>query len=529
MDFFSDRRWWAKPKINSVAELLKRDLPEVYYKDPFIQGLHNSISGGSWDEREFKSQYWPSLVSSLSHENPFVRSLSLSLVLDEEQTEVKKEIWNHFQDTFPLCRLMVVDGFKAENRSRLFHEIFLIATKDPVSWVRRAARQRIKKDFADLLNFQFENFPIEEKYHLLDLLDLGTAADRDTVKKSLKEKNELSLKIQWELKQQSQGSQIILNPDNPPLKAPWKESHLISVQDHMDLEGMEDSRTAQDALDWLKSPSERGGLLTFCNVVFQLKDHSGIKESLLKSLVDVILEQPCTLQFELLEILIHDGEWDGACQNLLLPILQSRSISEEDRWLTILLQKDYFNLNKEWRKELCNQKEGDLPRLLLLWLKDMEPGNPLFNHALELVAHCDKELKMDMLEIICDRRNNDRDFKGFSREIFLSIVDWDKKGIKYFIKDILKKPHWGFTPYWLMTLHQDFIDEWEKLLEEQFCYWNCQWKVDFLGSLMELDRERYFQWLLKYQEDPSFHVRNYIQAFLGGELTQEEQKILNEW
>lgn len=529
MDFFSDRRWWANPKIGSVAELLKRDLPEVYYKDPFIQGLHNSISGGNWDEKEFKSQYWPSLVSSLSHENPFVRSLSLSLVLDENQTEIKKELWNHFQDSFPLCRLMVVDGFKAENRNRLFHEVFLIATKDPVSWVRKAARLRIKRDFSDLINFQFENFDAEEKYHLLDLLDLSTAADRNTVRESIKEKNEISLKIQWELKQQSQGSQIILNPENPPLKEPWKNSHLISVQDHMDLEGMADSDVAKDALDWLKEPSERAGLMTFCNIVFQLKDHSGIKNSLLKSLIDVILEQPRMLQIDLLEVLIQDGEWNNESQDLLLPILENRPIREEDRWLPLLLQQGYFNLNKKWRKALCNGKDGDLPRLLLMWLKEEEPGNPLFGHALELVAHCDKELKMDMLEILCDRRNNDRDFKGFARDIFLSLVEWDKKGIEQFIKEILRKPHWGFMPYWLMTFHKDYINKWKDLLEEQYCLWNCQWKVDYLGALMELDREEFFATLMQYKDDPSYHVRTYIEAFVSGDLTSSEKAIIEEW
>ncbi|MDH5716021.1 MAG: HEAT repeat domain-containing protein [Spirochaetia bacterium] len=99
------------------------------------------------------------------------RYFAVKTIIHDDEKKSERALWSMFDDPYPLIRKTVVHEFVNPDREKLYHKLLNTLLKDPVYEVRKAAKDRIDKDFYDFFDLSFQKLQPEEAMHVIDLLN----------------------------------------------------------------------------------------------------------------------------------------------------------------------------------------------------------------------------------------------------------------------------------------------------------------------------------------------------------------------
>lgn len=107
------------------------------------------------------------------------RFFAYQIILEDREDRSIRALWDAFTDSYPAIRKKVTDQFDTPERAKMYRQLWELVTGDPVYEVRRSAKDRIVKDFADLYQPDYKNLKKPAALRLLGLLDMDSDDDRD--------------------------------------------------------------------------------------------------------------------------------------------------------------------------------------------------------------------------------------------------------------------------------------------------------------------------------------------------------------
>ncbi len=105
---------------------------------------------------------------------------------DNSQIRLLKEAVN---DSREEIRILLINMFNPEDRDFMYGKLKDLFLNDPVYRVRKAAKERIDRDFADLYSVDPKNLALVQKLHLIELLNTNSKIDENIGLDFIKEKS----------------------------------------------------------------------------------------------------------------------------------------------------------------------------------------------------------------------------------------------------------------------------------------------------------------------------------------------------
>ena len=90
-----------------------------------------------------------------------------------------RAMWEGLNDPHPLIRKTIIKEFLSDEREKLYDFLFNIISNDPVYEVRRAAWERIQKDFPEFYMLNESTLKGVQAFHVLELLRHGSKQDEN--------------------------------------------------------------------------------------------------------------------------------------------------------------------------------------------------------------------------------------------------------------------------------------------------------------------------------------------------------------
>lgn len=527
MNQFSERSFWTSPSVLWASDMLKKDHFIVSQKDPFVQGLLESASMNKEQLQNFKSEYWPSLLTSVHHENPYLRTLAIDLLVSEKQSDVEKEIWHHWEDPFPLCRILLIDRFQSQNRTKLFQELFIILTKDPLLWVRRKASQRISKDFPDLLSYQFENFEVPEQLHLLELLDSTITADRKIMETSFQSNDELSLWINYKIKEQGLLSDILLKEEYKSFRKKIDQSSYMISGDILDVSSIKDQAQLAAIIPSYHAVEDTAILEDFIYHGHDLEGSEEEVENTLNVLINLLKKRSKTIKSNWIDALFQNYHWNDSTINKLLVLVNKENYQLID-FLNQLVDEDDFFVNKEWIDGLNKKMGKDFINILLLKVRESPIGSASFRNSLLILLGGNQKQRLSVLALCLERMGR---LEG-KNETLIDLFDQANNLMPENFQAAIDQC-WKDTPHSRMILLENLPETITPDINEDFFhelnFYHSSDRKSILENLVRINRAEFLPVVFSFIEDPSKEVKNFLQVLIQSDLSSDEKKSLEEW
>jgi HEAT repeat protein len=116
------------------------------------------------------------------------RYFAINILLYDEEERSIRAVWESFDDSHSLVRSIVVKdipkdvkpfGTDDAGKDSLYDRLFNLLLKDPVFEVRKAAKERIVKDFSSSYSLDLKSLNNEQILHVIQLLDHNSPEDQD--------------------------------------------------------------------------------------------------------------------------------------------------------------------------------------------------------------------------------------------------------------------------------------------------------------------------------------------------------------
>ena len=116
------------------------------------------------------------------------RYFAINILLHDDNERSLRAVWESFEDSHALIRSTVVRdipkevtpfGGEESGQDGLYDKLYSLLLNDPVFEVRKAAKDRILKDFQSSYSLNLEGMNNEQILHVLQLLDLQSPEDQD--------------------------------------------------------------------------------------------------------------------------------------------------------------------------------------------------------------------------------------------------------------------------------------------------------------------------------------------------------------
>lgn len=527
MKQFSDRSFWTEPSVKWASDMLETDHYMVSQKDPFILELRKSLTMSKEQLQNFKSEYWPSLLTAIHHENPYLRTLVIDLMVKEKQSEVEKEIWHHWEDPFPLCRSLLIDRFQSQNRSKVFQELFILLTKDPLLWIRKKSAGRIAKDFPDLLTYQFENFDTAEKLHLLELLDSTITADRKIMENVFQSNDELSLWINYKLKNQEMLSDILLKEEYDSFRKKIDQSHYMISGDVLDVPSIKDQQHLSRILSSFGAMEDTSILEDFIYHGHELEGKEEEKDQTLNALISVLKKRTNNMKGSWLEALFQNYDWKDSNIGGLLSLIKKNS-HQSKSFALHLLQDDDFIIQKVWVESLSKSFEDIEWNSLLFNIREAPMDSILFRNSLMVLMGGNKKRRLETVRACLERLYLSSEEESTLLELFRIAKEMFPENLQTSTEEIwktfpdLKYPLLNILPEGMLSKLEDSFFEGLSFQDEHT-------RKKALENLLRIGRDTFLPDVLYFYEDPSREVRNFIQQFCKEGIKDQEKNLLQEW
>jgi HEAT repeat protein len=122
------------------------------------------------------------------------RYFAYKILIHDSDDRSQRAIWEGFHDPHPHVRTTIAGEFRTEGSDRLYSELYRLFLSDPSFEVRKAAWDRIHKDFSNLYSLDAKRLTHEEAYHALELLRTGSNVDENFALSYL-DNNDLELRL----------------------------------------------------------------------------------------------------------------------------------------------------------------------------------------------------------------------------------------------------------------------------------------------------------------------------------------------
>lgn len=107
-----------------------------------------------------------------------VRHFAVNIILNDGDELSHNALWDALHDSSFQIRALVVQNFATDASDRLYDALYDIVLRDAVFAVRKAARDRVQREFADRYHPDPTAMASFEALHVLDLLTPGSEIDR---------------------------------------------------------------------------------------------------------------------------------------------------------------------------------------------------------------------------------------------------------------------------------------------------------------------------------------------------------------
>ncbi len=107
-----------------------------------------------------------------------VRHFAVNIILNDDSDHSRNALWDAFHDGAFQIRRLVVPSFVTGDSDRLYESLYDLVLHDAVFAVRKAARERIQREFSDRYHPNPASLASFEALHVLDLLTPGSETDR---------------------------------------------------------------------------------------------------------------------------------------------------------------------------------------------------------------------------------------------------------------------------------------------------------------------------------------------------------------
>ena len=159
-----------------------------------VQQLMDSTTPAAWLEKLLSEWEIPEENSSwkklllpwedtlllfASTSSVLLRKHAFAILLWSDSPKAVRIAWEGLSDSHAEIRALIVKWFVSVDRQKLYNKLFSMYLTDPVWEVRNTARQRIRKDFADLFSISPDNLSKVEKIHCIELLEKDSVMDHD--------------------------------------------------------------------------------------------------------------------------------------------------------------------------------------------------------------------------------------------------------------------------------------------------------------------------------------------------------------
>lgn len=522
---FSDRRFWASPDLDKMLELLEQDYLTVYQKDPFVTELCMCHRDKRNRLENFKSQYWPSLVNAIEEQNVYIRSLCLDLMVEDETPEVKSKLWGHFEDSYPICRWIMINKFKSDNRNRLFHELFLIISSDPVRWVRKAASKRIHKDFSDMLSYEFNEFKTEEQYHLLDILDINSTADRKIMEKGIEAPNDFSFACSLLLRDSGYLEDMIHQKSGQEMLNKLGKRAYLDMMDLVDMESIESCEQAISILTWLNQEEQKDAFLPLVLMYSNLQGTKKQKEELFHLFLKAIKKASPLIAAQAIEELLTVEIHDKALIESLLKQIKKPHSPYLTNCILDLLDNDEFVLNPLWIKTISAILHSQLKSLMRNILDSEDFNHLKFQKAFQLLIQVSQEESMEIILRLLARQEKEKPPSYMLQDLFDQACKLSGSPFTAAL-ELLWDTEPELYPQLCPLTPMEILKKKLPLLQEQYCHYHGKAKIDILNVFYEADTDYFLQEWLHVSNDPSREIQDQIQIWLKQE---KKNPLAAEW
>ncbi|OQY34709.1 MAG: hypothetical protein B6241_03990 [Spirochaetaceae bacterium 4572_59] len=147
-----------------------------WLKDLF---LHTPMIEENAKWKSLLMKYEEELLLLASDSDPGIRYHALSVLIYSDNKIADRLIWDSLDDSDSLVRILLLKRFKPEDRQKFYNRLYRIYLKDSNWKVRKASRERIRKDYSDLFTISPDNLEEREKIHCIELLDHRSSMDHD--------------------------------------------------------------------------------------------------------------------------------------------------------------------------------------------------------------------------------------------------------------------------------------------------------------------------------------------------------------
>ncbi len=114
------------------------------------------------------------------------RFFAINILLHDEEERSARAVWESFSDPHALVRATVVrdidlnaHSFDEDGESQLYTTLSSLLLNDPVFEVRKAAKERLMKDFQEQYSVKLDNLNNEQILHVIQLLSPDSEEDQD--------------------------------------------------------------------------------------------------------------------------------------------------------------------------------------------------------------------------------------------------------------------------------------------------------------------------------------------------------------
>jgi len=526
MEIFSDKTIWAAPAMNRVIKLLENDFSVIYSKDPFSSELCRVAKDKKNLSSTFKSEYWPSLINAIDSKNAYIRTLTLDIMVQEEKAEIKKKLWNCFEDPYPMCRWVMVSQFTDSNRNRLYHELFQILLHDPVHWIRKDAAFRIKKDFADLLSFQFSEMSSLEQYRILDLLDLQTAADQKIAAQGIENDDEVAFKTAFYLKNSAIIEEWIEDNNHLDQLNKISRSPYMDLSSYLDLENIQDLMHAENALKWIINEERIDLLLEFIRYFIPAIEKAEDRENIVNILRPMLKKNNTVFSTECIGELMQALPVSDCEQFNLAELIKKDQFNTLQPYILSIIQEEEFVITDNWKKGLKKSLTPEFTNALHSLLIDSEWNNSFLDKVIILTMYMKQQDCQFILGSLFSRYEKESSWKLSE---LLSIAENEDKEKLWKVLNQLLVEDPTIAGLVIKNAPPEFIENQIGRLDEFFIPLNSEEKIQCLQYLWENTPDLSAEWMLRFADDPARDVKDYLENQILPQLEEQYPELYKEW
>lgn len=157
-----------------------------------LRRLALSGVGEEFDGRKaltFFEDYLPRIREMTGDPEWASRYFAIKVLLYDDTDQSQRSVWESIHDPHPLVRKTICREFSAENKEKLYNELFRLYLNDPVLEVRAEAKERINRDYSDIYSINIDNLDPPKALHALEHLNPHSKTDEDTAMRFLDHDN----------------------------------------------------------------------------------------------------------------------------------------------------------------------------------------------------------------------------------------------------------------------------------------------------------------------------------------------------